>query len=78
MSTTAAASGAPQLFGERPVLVTHGDMDRVCPHRYSRQLFDKLPSPDKRFVEIPGGRHEPRHDQEVADGVAGWMASRPE
>lgn len=70
------SAAAPELFGQLPVLVTQGDADRVCPPRYSRELFEKLPSGDKRFIEIAGGRHEPWHAREVVEQVADWIATR--
>jgi fermentation-respiration switch protein FrsA (DUF1100 family) len=39
-----------------PVLVMHGDADRVVPFAAGRALFDRLEAP-KRFVVIEGGDH---------------------
>jgi fermentation-respiration switch protein FrsA (DUF1100 family) len=42
--------------GSCPVLVLHGDADRVIPIANGRALFDALPEP-KRFVVVPGADH---------------------
>jgi uncharacterized protein len=54
----------------RPVLVIHGDNDRVIPFTSGRALFDALPEP-KRFVRIAGGDH---NDVTPADAAAYWTA----
>ena len=40
-----------------PVLQCHGTADRVVPFRMGKKLFAAIPSREKRFLEIPGGRH---------------------
>jgi fermentation-respiration switch protein FrsA (DUF1100 family) len=42
---------------KEPVLVLHGDRDRVIPIEYGRRLFELVSSP-KRFVLLPGAGHE--------------------
>ena len=44
-----------------PVLVMHGDADRVIPFRLSRDLFDRLREP-KRFAVIAGADHNDLFD----------------
>lgn len=39
-----------------PLLVLHGDADRIIPIEQGRALFDKAPQP-KEFLTYPGGRH---------------------
>jgi uncharacterized protein len=39
-----------------PVLVLHGDQDRVVPIQFGRRLYELIPSP-KRFVLLPGAGH---------------------
>ena len=51
-----------------PVLVMHGDQDRVVPISQGRALFDKIPGP-KRFVTIRGGDH---NDPTPRDARAYW------
>jgi len=55
-----------------PVLVMHGDGDRVIPFAVGRALFDAIPDP-KRFVQIRGGDH---NDAAPADADAYWSAVR--
>jgi len=55
-----------------PVLVMHGDDDRVIPFELGRRLFDAIPEP-KRFVPIRGGDHD---DAAPADADAYWSAVR--
>jgi hypothetical protein len=40
-----------------PVLVMHGELDRVVPIRFGRQLFELIPGP-KEFVHLPRAGHE--------------------
>lgn len=40
-----------------PTLVVHGDQDAVIPIARGRALFEKLATPEKRWVAVPGGRH---------------------
>jgi fermentation-respiration switch protein FrsA (DUF1100 family) len=47
-----------------PILALHGTADSVVPFRVGRDLFERIPSPRKRFVAIEGGDHNdpvPRH-----------------
>jgi fermentation-respiration switch protein FrsA (DUF1100 family) len=40
-----------------PVLVIHGELDRVVPIRFGRRLFEFIPGP-KEFVHLPRAGHE--------------------
>ena len=40
-----------------PLLVVHGDADRVIPMQAGQQLFDAFPGTDKAFWPIPGADH---------------------
>jgi fermentation-respiration switch protein FrsA (DUF1100 family) len=55
-----------------PVLVLHGDDDRVIPYALGRELYDQLPEP-KSFVRVPGGDH---NDVAPADAETYWIAVR--
>src|SRR5262249_60866599 len=46
-----------------PVLVLHGDRDRIVPFELGQALFEAVPQP-KQFVRIDGGDH---NDLEPAD-----------
>jgi uncharacterized protein len=55
-----------------PVLVMHGDADRVIPYEHGRALYEALPQP-KRFETIRGGDH---NDLEPPDPARYWGAVR--
>ncbi|MGH9347441.1 MAG: alpha/beta hydrolase [Vicinamibacterales bacterium] len=41
---------------DKPVLVVHGDADRIIPYSLGRELFERLDAP-KRFVTLRGADH---------------------
>jgi fermentation-respiration switch protein FrsA (DUF1100 family) len=51
-----------------PVLIMHGDADRIIPIRYGQRLFSLIPG-KKRMVRFPGGGHNDL-DAFGASGVA--------
>jgi fermentation-respiration switch protein FrsA (DUF1100 family) len=53
-----------------PVLVMHGDSDRVIPFELGRALYERVSGP-KRFVTIQGGDH---NDAVPADPTGYWNA----
>jgi fermentation-respiration switch protein FrsA (DUF1100 family) len=53
-----------------PLLVLHGDRDRVVPFDQGRRLFEAAPEP-KRFFPIPGADH---NDTYITGGEAYWRA----
>jgi fermentation-respiration switch protein FrsA (DUF1100 family) len=55
---------------QRPVLVMHGDDDRVIPFAAGRALFERIAEP-KQFVTIQGGDH---NDAVPPDPKAYWAA----
>jgi alpha-beta hydrolase superfamily lysophospholipase len=61
-----------------PVYVFAGAEDRVASPAVSRQFFESLASPDKKFKEYPGMRHECMNEQgkeEVLSDLLGWISS---
>ena len=40
-----------------PVLVIHGDMDRITPIRMGKKVFQALPEKTKTFITVPGAGH---------------------
>lgn len=48
-----AAVGALHM----PLLVIHGTADEVVPFAMGRRIFESAASQEKRFREVPGGRH---------------------
>ncbi len=59
-----------------PLLVLHGEADRLVPIEGSRAFFEAVPVKDKRFIAYPGGYHESHNDlhhpQATADVLA-WL-----
>jgi hypothetical protein len=53
-----------------PVLMLHGDRDRVIPFALGRELFEQVTAA-KAFVTIPGGDH---NDTAAPDPKAYWTA----
>ena len=58
-----------------PLLVLHGDRDRVIPMRYGRKLFDAASEP-KEFVHFPGGGHDDLHTQGLMQYVIDFLDRR--
>ncbi|KAK9320999.1 Alpha/Beta hydrolase protein [Lipomyces orientalis] len=48
----------------RPVLVLHGDTDKINSCDASKEFIDKIPIPDKKLVIIEGGYHELQNEIE--------------
>ncbi len=59
-----------------PLLVLHGEADRLVPIEGSRAFFEAAPVKDKRFIAYPEGYHESHndlhHEQAVGDILA-WL-----
>ena len=55
------------LAEDAPALVRSGQGldDPVCPATIARRVFDRLPLESKRWVELPGARHEPFADAHI-------------
>jgi len=58
-----------------PLLVLHGDNDRVIPMRYGRKLFDAASEP-KEFFHFPGGAHDDLYTQGLMEGVMDFVHRR--
>lgn len=62
-----------------PLLMIHGDGDRLTDPASSRSFFDNVPVADKQYILYPGGYHESHndihHEQVMAD-VEAWMEAR--
>lgn len=62
-----------------PVLLIHGDADRLTNPKGSNLLFEKASSADKTIRIIPGGYHELLNDlnrEEVRELILNWIKSR--
>jgi alpha-beta hydrolase superfamily lysophospholipase len=70
-------AGAPRLT--TPLLILHGEADRLSLADGARWLFDAVRSADKTLRLYPGARHEPHNDlghEEVARDLAQWIQAR--
>ncbi|RMG42150.1 MAG: alpha/beta hydrolase [Planctomycetota bacterium] len=64
-----------------PILVIHGDADRIVPIRFGRRLFEAAPETShdgvpKKFVQIAGGGHNDLvvlHGETLSRAVAGLL-----
>lgn len=59
-----------------PLLIVHGDGDRLVPITGSQQFFDHVTAPDKTYITYPGGYHESHNDthrEQVFDDFAQWI-----
>lgn len=62
-----------------PVLLIHGDADRLTNPKGSNLLYEKASSADKTIRIIPGGYHELLNDlnrEEVRELILNWIKSR--
>ncbi|MCV7056476.1 alpha/beta hydrolase [Mycolicibacterium gilvum] len=62
-----------------PLLVVHGDKDRLIPVAGSRQLMECIGSPDAHLKVYPGLYHEVFNEPEkelVLDDVTSWIESK--
>ena len=59
-----------------PVIVVHGDRDRIVPNAAGRRLFDRLATSRRRWIEMPDTGHlDPMPDstlRDIADQDAVW------
>jgi len=55
-----------------PLLIVHGDADRVIPIGFGRKLFDAAREP-KSFLAVPEGGHQVLEEQAVANSVHTWL-----
>lgn len=70
----AAQAGAPTI--RLPLLIQHGEADRLTAPAGSRYLFDHVASVDKRLEIYPGLFHEIYNEPEretVLDDLIGWF-----
>ena len=59
-----------------PLLILHGEADRLSPVEGSRRFFESVVYPDKTLTTYPGGFHEPHNDiqkEQVLDDVTRWL-----
>ncbi len=59
-----------------PLLILHGEADRLVAPSGSQTFFEKVRQPDKKRIVYPGGYHEPHNDiqkEQVLADVAAWL-----
>ncbi|PIL33649.1 hypothetical protein GSI_04272 [Ganoderma sinense ZZ0214-1] len=64
-----------------PLLVVHGDADKITSFTASKELFDKVEAADKTFTPFEGGFHELVHEPEgmkerFVDECESWVVGR--
>jgi acylglycerol lipase len=62
-----------------PLLVLHGNEDRIADPRGSRELADKVSSPDVTYELVGGGYHELLNDlgrERIVERVVDWFLPR--
>jgi hypothetical protein len=59
-----------------PLLLLHGELDRVVPIAYGERLFDMANEP-KRMVRFPRGGHVDLDDHGAADAVRAFLEALP-
>lgn len=59
-----------------PLLMIHGEADRLVPIAGTHEYFQKVPQSDKKLIVYPDGFHEPHNDlqhQQVAADIVAWL-----
>lgn len=62
-----------------PLLVVHGEADRINSVEGSRELYWAVSSTDRKLCIYPGGSHEPHNDLDhliVSRDIEYWLSSR--
>lgn len=61
-----------------PVIQSHGTADEVIPYTEGKRLFEAIPSSNKRWIDVPAGRHccvqPPEYDRSLRE----FLDSLPE
>jgi fermentation-respiration switch protein FrsA (DUF1100 family) len=55
-----------------PILIMHGEDDRVVPIRFGEKLFAAANEP-KEFLRVPGGGHQPLDDPRAQRRLVEWV-----
>lgn len=59
-----------------PLLILHGEADRLVPPAGSQRFFEAVRQSDKQHIVYPGGYHEPHNDiqkEQVLADVVAWL-----
>jgi alpha-beta hydrolase superfamily lysophospholipase len=79
MNITAAKALADAGRITKPILITHGDADRLAASSGSQQLDELVGSSDRTLRIWPGAYHELHHEperEEVLQTIITWMKAR--
>lgn len=63
-------------FPDLPLLIIHGEADKLVPPVGGRRFFEAVRAPDKTYISYPGGYHESFNDTHRARALAdveGWL-----
>ncbi|KAF9653756.1 alpha/beta-hydrolase [Thelephora ganbajun] len=61
-----------------PLIIIHGDADKITSHDASKSFVEKVKADDKKFSSYPGGYHELANepdgmDEKLTDEVIAWI-----
>ena len=79
MDATMAWTRAHATEFNLPLLIIHGEDDRIVPYTASREFFDKAPSTDKEYILYPDGFHESHNDihrEKMLQDLTRWLDAR--
>jgi acylglycerol lipase len=64
---------------ETPVLLLHGEADKIVPVDFSRRLYDLIPIEDKKLITYPDAYHEILNDldqEKVRKDIIKWLDNK--
>ncbi len=64
---------------QTPVLILHGESDKIVPVEFSRRLFNLIPIEDKKIITYPNAYHEIFNDidrEKTFTDVLAWLKER--
>ncbi|MCA9921711.1 MAG: lysophospholipase [Anaerolineales bacterium] len=76
MTDNALWSSANAATWEPPLLMLHGDADRLVNVEGTRDFFTRVQQPDKKMIIYEGGYHESHNDihyQQVVADIEAWL-----
>lgn len=63
-------------YHQKPILMLHGELDKIVPVEFSKRLFDLLPQTDKTIKIYPNDWHEILNEldrEEVMNDILSWL-----
>jgi alpha-beta hydrolase superfamily lysophospholipase len=61
---------------DAPVLLLHGEADKIVPVEFSKRLYELLPVEDKKLITYPDAYHEILNDldqEKVRKDIISWL-----